>query len=311
MFINCPYCRTLVATDPVTDLPPTHCPQCMSLLRRDATVEDDDTAPLPIDLGDLLESRADDAAEEKATVRDAFREAADPDAPDDIANGIEAETPPSEDAFDDALDREEERGAEVVAPAVAEPAAGAAVPVAAAAVAPGNRRSRNAPSFVRGAGGTPASPRERWLPAIAAMLALLLGLQWLLADRARLAADPQWRPVLNAVCKALRCELPPWREPAAFTLLQRDVRQHPDIPGALRVSATFRNDARWSQPWPSLRLTLSDVNGRPAGERSFRAEEYLGGPPSQPELASGESATVAMDILEPAARIVAYDFSFR
>jgi hypothetical protein len=28
-------------------------------------------------------------------------------------------------------------------------------------------------------------------------------------------------------------------------------------------------------------------------------------------LASGETATVAMDILEPAAQIVAYDFRFR
>ena len=60
-----------------------------------------------------------------------------------------------------------------------------------------------------------------------------------------------------------------------------------------------------------LKLTLSDANGRPAGERSFAAEEYLGGAPSQAELASGESATVAMDILEPASGIVGYDFSFR
>lgn len=308
MFINCPYCRALVATDPVTDLPPTHCPQCASLLRRDASVEDDDTAPPPIDLGNLLESRAEGPTEEEAA-SDALREDAHSDGPDDIANGIEAQTPCIEDTIVDAIDSEEGCSAEVLAPAVAAPAIVAAAPAAAATA---KSASRHAPSFVRGAGDASASrPRERWVPLVATMLALLLGLQWLLADRARLATDPQWRPLLTMVCKALRCELPPWREPAAFTLLQRDVRQHPNIPGALRVSATFRNDARWSQPWPSLRLTLSDVNGRPAGERSFRAEEYLGGPPSQPELASGESATVAMDILEPAARIVAYDFSFR
>ncbi len=167
------------------------------------------------------------------------------------------------------------------------------------------------PSFVRGVTAPTGGPRERWAPVVAAALALLLVLQLLLADRARLAADPQWRPVLATVCKFLFCELPSWREPKAFTLLQRDVRQHPSIPGALRVSATFRNDARWPQPWPQLRLTLADVNGRTAGERSFHVNEYLGGPPNQAELASGESATVAMDILEPAARIVAYDFNFR
>jgi hypothetical protein len=142
-------------------------------------------------------------------------------------------------------------------------------------------------------------------------LALLLVLQLLLADRARLAADARWRPVLHALCTALRCDLPPWREPTAFTLVQRDVRQHPQLPGALRVTATFRNDARWAQPWPQLQLRLTDGNGRNAGERSFRAEEYLGGAPSQAELGSGETASVAMDILEPAPGIVGYDFGFR
>jgi Protein of unknown function (DUF3426) len=308
MFINCPYCRTLVATDPVTDLPPTHCPQCMSLLRRDASVEDDDNdnEPSPVDLGDLLATYASGVAGE--TAHDVLHEDTQAKMPDEMTNGIEADAHPREDTITDTIMIEAEDSEASVAPA----AVVAPAPATPAPAAPAKRRSRNAPSFVLGAGDPSASrPRERWLPVVAAILALLLGLQWILADRARLATDPQWRPILNAVCTALRCKLPPWREPAAFTLLQRDVRQHPNIPGALRVSATFRNDARWSQPWPSLQLTLSDVNGRPAGERSFRAEEYLGGPPNQPELASGESATVAMDILEPAARIVAYDFSFR
>lgn len=312
MFINCPYCRTLVATDPVTDLPPTHCPQCMSLLRRDASVEDDDNEPSPVDLGELLATHGNGDAE---TAQDPLEEDTQANMPDEITDGIEADARPGEETVANNVMIEAEDSGTADTEAAAAPAAEVApapAPAAPPPTTPAKRRSRNAPSFVLGAGNAPASrPRERWLPVVATMLALLLGLQWLLADRARLATDPQWRPVLNALCKALHCELPPWREPAAFTLLQRDVRQHPTIPGALRVSATFRNDARWSQPWPSLRLTLSDVNGRPAGERSFRAEEYLGGPPSQPELASGESATVAMDILEPAARIVAYDFSFR
>ncbi len=300
MFINCPYCSALVATDPVTDLPPTHCPQCRNLLRRDETVEDDEDLPAPADLGDLLAPRVSDATHE------ATQEAGD----ETNDTGIDEET--SGLAMHASADEDEtETSADDDAAASTADVATTTTPVAIATVAPAKRRQRNAPSFVRGTDRASTAPRERWLPAVAAALALLLALQWLLADRARLAADARWRPLLGTVCGVLRCTLPPWREPTAFTLLQRDVRQHPGIPGALRVSATFRNDARWPQPWPKLRLTLSDVNGRPAGERTFRAEEYLGGPPSQPELASGESATVAMDILEPAARIVAYDFSFR
>ncbi len=304
MFINCPYCRTLVSTDPVTDLPPTHCPHCRSLLRRDATVEDEadtegDGAPrdfVEFDLVALMNTPAIET-ETKAVA--------------DTAVATGAETP-----VDTALEPVRDDTAVGSAPEPAEEEATDAVvalmaTAAATAAAPGKRGSRTMPSFARVATAATKGPRERWILAVVVVLAVLLILQLLLADRARLSADARWRPTLNALCAALFCDLPPWREPTAFTLLQRDVRQHPNIPGALRVSATFRNDARWSQPWPRLRLTLSDANGRPAGERDFRAEDYLGGPASQPQLASGESATVAMDILEPATQIVGYDFGFR
>lgn len=149
----------------------------------------------------------------------------------------------------------------------------------------------------------------RWKTiAVVAGLALLLLLQLLLADRASLATDARWRPLVSTLCGALGCSLPPWREPSAFTVLQRDVRPHPATPGALRVTATFRNDARWPQPWPRLRLTLSDVDGRAVATRDFAASDYLGGTPAQAELGSGQSASIAMDIAEPARHSVAFDF---
>src|SRR3546814_14603755 len=32
MFINCPFCKALVATNPATDQPPEHCPRCAAKL---------------------------------------------------------------------------------------------------------------------------------------------------------------------------------------------------------------------------------------------------------------------------------------
>jgi hypothetical protein len=56
--------------------------------------------------------------------------------------------------------------------------------------------------------------------------------------------------------RALRCSVPAWREPAAFHVTSRDVRPHPTAAGVLLVTATFRNDARFAQPWPRLQLSL-------------------------------------------------------
>lgn len=187
-----------------------------------------------------------------------------------------------------------------------------------------------APSFVRRpAAASGVAPHRRW-PMIVAIPALTLSLvlQLLLADRAQLAADARWRPAMSSLCSALRCTLPPWHELAALTLLQRDVRPHPTIRGALQVAATFRNDARWSQPWPGVLLTLSDVDGRTVAARTFLPRDYLDtksttakstatslsskvAKPTQTMLASGQSKTIELDIVEPTPRIVAFTFDFQ
>jgi hypothetical protein len=171
--------------------------------------------------------------------------------------------------------------------------------------------ARAAPSFATTRATTARSRRDYRAVGAALALTLALGLQLLLAQRAVLAADPGWRPAITALCGLLRCALPPWREPAAFTMLNRHVRPHPDAPGTLLIDASFRNDARWPQPWPRLELTLSDVDGRTVGARTFDASEYLGVPPAQPELAPGQSASLSLAVVEPAPDIVSFTFDFR
>lgn len=320
MFINCPYCRALVATNPATDRPPPICPDCGGPLGSS------DDARAPAAAFDTGAQRAADAKHpaEPAPLGDMFADDAErhtaespseSHAPESHAPELHAPEPHAADTH--ATDAhavevhatESAEATEAVEVAEALPAASAAV--AQDAAPPRARHVRAAPSFARDRAAV--APRRRSPAAVAAVVALslLLGLQLLLADRARLATHAQWRPLLEFVCGALSCSLPPWREPAAFTLVQRNVRQHPTVRGALRVTATFRNDARWPQPWPRLQLSLADVDGRIAGTRIFEAQEYLGGAPEQAELGSGESAAVAMDVLEPASNIVAYDFRFR
>ncbi|MGH8031597.1 MAG: DUF3426 domain-containing protein [Luteimonas sp.] len=167
--------------------------------------------------------------------------------------------------------------------------------------------TRAAPSFARARRS--ASTGNSWKTAVAtvALTAALL-LQLTLADRARLAAEARWRPAIAALCRALRCTLPPWREPSAIALLDRDVRAHLLHPGVLRVTAAFRNDARWPQPWPRLSLALSDVNGNRVGTRDFSAREYLGAAPPGAGLAPGQTVAIAIDVVEPDARSVAFEF---
>jgi hypothetical protein len=148
-----------------------------------------------------------------------------------------------------------------------------------------------------------------WLCAVA-LLSLGLLLQLVLADRARLARDAQWRPTLEAVCGALGCALPPWHEPAAFRITSREVGPHPGAPGALLITASFRNDARWPQAWPMLEVALHDLDGQALGLRRFQPVEYLGSPPAAARIAPGQSAVATLEILDPGKRAVAFTFDF-
>jgi hypothetical protein len=178
---------------------------------------------------------------------------------------------------------------------------------------PSAPRGRRLPSFLQPRGPGAQAPRRETtiLWSAIGLLALVLFMQLLLADRARLAMDAGWRPTLVRMCGVFGCTLPPWREPQAFTMLSRDVRAHPQRPGTLRVTASFRNDARWPQSWPVLLLSLSDLDGRVAGARAFAKEDYVEADDRDRLLEPGQVATVTLDVVEPSPHIVAFTFDFR
>ena len=307
MFVQCPRCRSLVAADAVGGAAPDFCPYCDSPLA-DAEVVRTDAAPADAEAPSEAEpeiapiqaaTAGPEAAEAEAT-------AASEDEPAEPA-AIVAET-------SDAAAREADRSEDDDDFAEA-PAANGKDAVAKKSPPepdkPKPRKKAAAPSFARRKQRAAERPTPPWLWAIAAGLALLAGLQIVLADRAQLAADARWRPAIASMCATLNCAIPPWREPAAFAMLGREVRQHPYMPGALRVDAAFRNNARWAQPWPDLVLTLSDVDGRALGTRTFAPKEYLGDKVTQKEIGSGQSAAIRMEIMEPAPGVVAFSFDFR
>lgn len=221
--------------------------------------------------------------------------------PDADVPGVDAQTPAVETAGIPADDTQASTDASEVAPAVVE-AGPAAPPASELSVAA-------APSFTRTPLAAPRTPRWQW--GVVSGLVVLLVLQIMVADRANLAADAGSRPWVAGLCGVLRCSLPAWHEPSAFSMISRDVRPVPTQPGALQVQASFRNDARWAQAWPQLRLSLSDADGRVIGTGVFVPQDYLGPTgDAHAVLEPGQSAQIAFRVREPAASTVAFTFEF-
>jgi len=159
------------------------------------------------------------------------------------------------------------------------------------------------------------SPQSRrgnlWLWLAIPALTASLFLQIAVADRAQLAADPVWRPRIIALCDMLRCNVPAWREPTALHVTSREIRPHPSVPGVLLVTATFRNDAAFAQPWPQVQLSLTNLDGDSFGLRRFSPLEYLGSDPATSLIGAGQSATITLEIVDPGRRAVAFGLDFR
>lgn len=316
MFISCSHCRELVAIDRETRLAPEMCPRCGGILRADTRTEasavdvpaagersfisflqdGEATAATTAErtTGTGAETTGDAMSADPASLEDANEESA------VIETGAETidEAMPGIDP--QAIDTT--RNDAVAAPAIPTPAA----------PAPTTQALPATPSFTRQIARPGTHPRTAgWQWAMLVVLSLALALQVLLADRARLAADATWRPLITHLCGALGCSVPPWHQPGAFSMLSRDVSPIAGSAGGLNVQATFRNDARWAQAWPVLLFSLSDADGRVLGSRAFTPREYLGAAATQTELAPGQSAQITLKLHEPNPNVVAFTFDFR
>ncbi len=161
--------------------------------------------------------------------------------------------------------------------------------------------------------GAPRGPSARtWMAlAFAAVLVVLLAGQVVYQQRDQWAQDPQWRPWLERFCDLLRCQLPLRRDVSRIELLERDVRDHPQVEDAVLINATFVNRADFAQPYPVFEVGFSDLAGTLVAQRRFEPREYLPESDSfDAGLAPDEPVKVRLEVLDPGRRAVSFKLEF-
>ena len=140
-------------------------------------------------------------------------------------------------------------------------------------------------------------PFNVWLAA-AVLLALLLCVQWMHANREWLATHAPLRGSLSGVYAAMGVSVAAPANLSAYQLRQWGVTGDPSANGTLRVRASILNTAAQLQPYPLLRVTLANRFGAKIGTRDFEPAEYMGKPVAR-MLAPGERADATLDIVDP------------
>lgn len=148
-----------------------------------------------------------------------------------------------------------------------------------------------------------------WFAANLFLIALF-PLQFFYFERDMLASEyPGLRPHLEQACAVVGCEVIPRRDLDAIEISRRDVRAHPEVEGALLIHAQLVNRAAFAQPYPSLELTLSDLQDQPMAQRRFLPKEYLGDAQDPDGLMGpGDSATITLAVHDPGDEAINFRF---
>jgi predicted Zn finger-like uncharacterized protein len=123
----------------------------------------------------------------------------------------------------------------------------------------------------------PVRKRRTWPWVMGSLLLLLVFLaQVLYLLRVELAAElPGVKPVLTGYCDLLKCSIPLPQKAELMSIESSDLEADPIQSNIITLSATLHNRAPYVQAYPSLELSLTDIQEKVIARRTFAPAKYL------------------------------------
>ncbi len=149
-----------------------------------------------------------------------------------------------------------------------------------------------------------------WSTGVAVLLMIFI-LQYSYSMRDDLARYPELRPWVQKLCDVAQCDVPMQQNVDLIKLTHRDITIHPRVKGALLINAVFVNNANFTQSFPLMQITLSDINGRIIAKRRFQPVEYLDADVNiRRGMAPKNPVQIVLEIADPGKDAVNFEFNF-
>lgn len=123
----------------------------------------------------------------------------------------------------------------------------------------------------------PAPKPRRWPWLVGSLLMLLVfAAQAIYFYRVEIAAQlPGLKPALTSYCGLLKCTIPLPKKADLMGIESSDLEADPLQANVITLSALLHNRATHTQAYPSLELSLTDVQDKVVARRTFAPAEYL------------------------------------
>jgi predicted Zn finger-like uncharacterized protein len=118
--------------------------------------------------------------------------------------------------------------------------------------------------------------RRTWLRAGAVVLGLGMLVQGVYLARSQIAGSmPVLRPVLEAACAPLGCDVPPWRDLDALRIDSSQLQKQDEATDVYLLAVTLRNQGRATTALPAIELVMTDLQDQLLLRRVLPPGEYL------------------------------------
>lgn len=146
---------------------------------------------------------------------------------------------------------------------------------------------------------------------IGVIVSILLLAGYAYHERERLATAPMVTDWLTLACGYIGCKVPAYRAPEQIKIVDRDVASRPTRRDTLQVSAILVNKAPRAQPYPRMRVSLTNLQGTVVAVNRFDPQDYLP-PATRPNalMTPGERIDIRVEVPDPGVDAVAFEFAF-
>lgn len=117
--------------------------------------------------------------------------------------------------------------------------------------------------------------RRRLLRIGIAAIAVALPLAVVTGRNAIIQALPALRPIYAAACQPLHCQVPLPTDADAWSVESTELLQDPAVSQLFHYTATLRNRSHYQQAFPTLDLSLTDMEGMSVDRRVVPPAQYL------------------------------------
>lgn len=162
------------------------------------------------------------------------------------------------------------------------------------------------------ANSSKSTTKSTWKNGWAVFLLLLLILGALLQSLYFLRAEISWRypssqAYLKLTCKKIGCDIALAKQINLLVLDDTDLQEDELRVGLMYLSSTIVNQAEFSQAYPTIELTLTDIDDRAKYIRRFSPNDYLEhGADAKLGLLAGQSFKLTLPLANPNESIAGY-----